>query len=346
MNEAEKIILEAMIKKIIKQEDLMVEEFEDPLAKVFLQPFVDVVDTARHGLEKTTAKAWNNIGNLAKHAAMVMIPGINLKDSIQASEQKLKARLGEIDSEYRDVIQRNYDMMKTRDLWGIAFFYNPALLVGSKYALKAPELALGTLEALTGGNPVIKTMKTRLQGLQQRVRGDRALSAGVDGAGWVGGGMGDDGGGDFGFESVIREQDAAAPPGPGADIPKNIADQINKAAMHPTVKAAIASSPLVAQMKAIASSVLIEQVQDALNFSTYDEMLAKHPKMKQQEAQMLQSLPEDATEEQIAQLKEAMLPEIKTNIKSMYIKQLQAMATQTPEIKQDLSATLQQINKL
>lgn len=342
-----KLLLKKLIEEEVAAELSLLREYEDPLAQVFLQPFKDIVDTARHGLEKTTTAIWGNAEKLAKQAATLFLPGVPVDAFTSGIDEKIKAHMNQIDGKYKDVIQRNYDMMRARDLWGVPFLLNPALMTGVGMATKAPEVALAGLEAITGGHPTIAKMRQRLETINSRVTG-----GGLDyakGAGHVGGGDGGDAGMSFesrrkGTNKVIREQQAA----PSQDeINKALASQIERAGKHPKIQSAIQNSPVAQQMKQIAEIALVETVQEAIAFNTYDEMKTKlGSKFAETEKQVLSQLPQGATPEQTKQFQDALVVEIKGLIKQMYIKQLEKLLAQSPDLKEDLSRISKKIMAL
>lgn len=344
MNEQEtKKLLNRLIVEQVDQvlsEVVLKEEYEDPLAQVFLQPFKDVVDTARHGLEKTTAKVWGNTAKLAKQAATLLIPGIPVDAFTKDADEKIKSRLGEIDSKYKDVIQRNYDMMRSRDLWGVPFLLNPALMTGVEMASHAPVVVLSTLEALTGGNPTITKMRERANTITQRVRG--------------GGFTGGKGGGSFGESSrnsvkAFREQQEPQQPLSLAQVNKSLGKQIENVLKHPTIQNAIKNSELSKQLRQIGIDSMLSTVQDAISFSSYDEMkqkMSSNPNFAAIEADFMKNLPEGATEQQVAELKNALVGEMKSVIKQVYTKQLEKLLSQSPDMKKELSGLAKQIQAL
>jgi hypothetical protein len=357
MNEQEtKKLLNKLITEQVNQvlsEVVLQEEYEDPLAQVFLQPFKDVVDTARHGLEKTAAKVWGNTAKLAKQAATLLIPGIPVDAFTKDADEKIKARLGEIDTKYQAVIKRNYDMMRSRDLWGVPFLLNPGLMTGVEMASHAPVVVLSTIEALTGGNPTITKMRERANTITQRVKGGGFGAA--SGAGWVGGDSG--GGGDIAglgegsrnSVKAFREQQEPQPALTIAQVNKNLGKQIENVLKHPTIQNAIKNSELTKQLRQIGIDSMLSTVQDAVAFSSYDEMkqkMASNPNFAAIEADFMKNLPEDATEQQIAELKNAIVGEMKTIIKQVYIKQLEKLLTQSPDMKKELSGLAKQIQAL
>lgn len=345
MNEQEtKKLLNRLIAEQVEQvlsEVVLEEEFKDPLAKAFLQPFKDVVDTARHGLEKTTAKVWGNTAKLAKQAATLLIPGIPIDTFTKDADEKIKARLGEIDSKYQAVIQRNYDMMRTRDVWGIAFLLNPSSMFGFELASQAPVAALTALEALTGGNPTISKMRERASMLTKKVH--------LSDVGSGGGSRGGFGEGSRNSVKAFREQQEPQPTTDPATVNKSLGKQIVKALAHPTIQAAIKGSELTKQLRQIGIESILSTVQDAVAFSSYDEMkqkMSSNPNFAAIEADFMKNLPQDANEQQIAELKNALVGEMKTVIKQVYIKQLEKLLSQSPDMKKELSGLAKQIQAL
>ncbi len=340
-----------ILKKLIEEQVELVlqEEYEDPLAQVFLQPFKDVVDTARHGLEKTSSKIWGNTEKLAKQAATLLIPGLPVDAFTGEIDQKIQKRLGDIDQKYQAVIKRNYDMMRSRDLWGIPFLLNPAAMTGVSMAMKSPEFVLSTIEALTGGNPTITKMRQRAHTINQRVKGGGFGAA--SGAGNVGGGEGGD---MMSYESrnllkAFREQQE---PQPAQDINKVnqvLGKQIANVVKHPTIQNAINNSPITKQLRQIGMESMLSTVQDAVSFNSYDEMkkkMSNNPKFASVEQDLMTKLPQGATPEQTKQFQEALVVEVKGLIKQVYIKQLEKLLSQAPELKKELSGLAKQIQAL
>lgn len=352
-----------MSKNENKKNKKVILEYEDPLAQIFLQPFKDIVDTARHGLEKTTAAAWGNTAKLAGQAAATLIPGLAFDAFVQNADEKIKAKLGQIDGKYKDVIERNYNMLKSRDLWAVTWFLNPALQIqGFDFAAKAPELALTTLEALTGGNETITKMKNKYQNITQKLTGGGYTNVG-SGAGNVGGDYfgGDDMGG-FGFgESItwikgknyksyllFEQEGQQQQQAPNMDaINKNLADQISKAANHPKIKAAIANSPLTQQLRQMAMETVLQSVQEEIAFKTFDEMKSKlGSKFAAEADKMLSELPETDDEQKVEQFKQQLVAEMKKNIKQTYIQQVKQATKNSPEMAKPVEQLIKQISGL
>lgn len=322
-------------------------EYEDPLAQVFLQPFKDIVDTTRAGLEKTTATAWGNTKKIATQAATLLLPGVPVDAFTDGIDDEVHERLQSINSKYKDVIQSNYDMMRSRDLWGVPFLLNPALMTGVDIATKSPEVALAGLEAITGGNPTITKMRERLKTINTRVLGG-GWKAGT-GGGWAGG----DGGYDDYGDGMFEQANPAPTQQPQqklsvSQVKKSIADQIAKAANSPAIKKAIDSSPVVQELRKIGEEVLLNTVQQAIAFSTYDEMKkVLGTKFASKENEVMQELPEGATEQQTQEFKQALVGEMKTGIKNLYVKQVEKLAQSSDETtKAQLAKIVEKIKAL
>lgn len=348
-----KIIDDEILNVLSETKELLSEEgdFQDPLAQVFLQPFKDVMDTARHGLEKTTTQVWGNAEKLAKQALTLFLPGVPVDAFTADIDERIQSHLQSIDGKYQDVLTRNYNMMRSRDLWGVPFLLNPVLMTGVNLATKAPEVALAGLEAIAGGHPTLTKMRERLKTINTRILGGGF--EGGKGGGDTGGGGGDYGG-DYGFyDHVERSSSLYKPLNEQAATPnkeqinKTLADQISKAANHPVIQAAIDKSPVAKQLRQIAEQSILEVVQDAISFSTYDEMAKKlGPKFAQQEKQVMSQLPQGATPEQEQAFKNALVPEMKNLIKQMYIKQVQGLAAKAPKGKNTQSDLANIVKKI
>ena len=348
-------LVDLEVSNVIRESrELLQEEgdFQDPLAQVFLQPFKDVMDTARHGLEKTTTQVWGNALKFAKQAATLFLPGVPVDAFTSEIDERIQSHLQNIDGKYKDVLTRNYDMMRARDLWGVPFLLNPVLMTGINLATKSPEVALAGLEAIAGGHPTITKMRERLKTINTRV-----LGGGFQGGKGAGDAGGSSDGGDYGFydhvdrsssrSKAILEQ-AAAPT--SEEINKNFAAQIAKAGSHPVIQAAIDKSPIAKQLRQIAEQSIVETVQEAIAFSTYDEMAKKlGSKFAQVEKQVMGQLPQGATPEQQQAFKNALVPEMKNLIKQMYIKQVQGLAGNAPKgqnTQADLANSIKKIQGL
>lgn len=330
-------ILEEEINKEIN--NVLHEQF-----KGFIEPFTDVIKTARHGLSNVSATAWTKVGSLAKQAAALAIPFINISSIEDEANQKLEQKLSQIDSQFGDIIKKNIDTLNDSDFWGLAFAFAPHQFFTSKVAKQVPEVTLGVLDSVTGGKfPVVKKMEDRLKSLHMNMF--HASDGGATGGTGFGGAMdyGSDIGYDFG-ESVIREQQKQPTK---SQVNAAVGEKVMQIISNPQVQQAIENSPKTKAMQKAAFDSVIETLEDYLSFETPEEMKkifgSKFDSFKRE---LEKTLPEGATEEQQQELWNQMVPQIKNNIKTMYIKQLQNVANQVPAAKANISKLVAKIHNL
>ncbi len=121
-------LLKKLIKELALEEQAQLLKEENIFVKAFVEPFTDIAQTAFAGLQKNAAALISNSTKLAKQAAIAALPFIATSEITRIGEeenQRLQQRLGEIDSEYADVLSRNIETLRTRDMAGIGFLLNP-----------------------------------------------------------------------------------------------------------------------------------------------------------------------------------------------------------------------------
>ena len=127
----------------------------NPLYATFIQPFADIVQTGAYAVKRIGAVTGNELSSVLKQTAAAAIPFIaaDTMDEIKAeSRAELTKALGTLDKEYADVINRNIDaIMNQTDVWGLAFLFNPGMLLGSKLLVKAPQVTASLLGTILGG---------------------------------------------------------------------------------------------------------------------------------------------------------------------------------------------------
>lgn len=317
MNDANRkkleVLIEAMIEQYLTEEEDIVAQ--DPLIKIFITPFTDVLKTAKGELEKNVAITTSTITNLAKQAAVLAIPFFAASeiDEIQKkADEKLKQRLANIDARYADVLKRNWDTVRGRDVWGITFMLDPSFGIAEKFILRAPYAALGVLEVLTGGNEAVTKLKNQARKLVTHVTpsylssvGGSSGGGGYGGGGgsWgdYGGGYGDYGGG-FGEAAFVdgtlfteqqaqpqqtppaqpqQQQQAQAPQQPLTPqqqqqelqkINKQIADAVIALKSNPSVQQAMQKSPVAKQLQAGAFEAISEVMNPVLTAQSYEQI--------------------------------------------------------------------------
>lgn len=306
---------------------------------------MDVVDTAKHGLSKVSATAWNKIGSLAKQAAVLAIPFVSIRDIEQKANARLEQSLAKIDADFGDVIKKNVDALNNSDFWGLAFAFAPHQFFTNKVAKKVPEVSLGILDALTGHKfPVVSKLQNQLSGIKSNI------FKGADGGASGGTGFGDiydygDIGYDFG-ESVMREQAQQTQPNE-EQVNTKAAAAVQKLVQNPKVQKELENSPKAKAMKQAATESIITTLQEYLAFETPEEMKKVFgSNFEAYKRELEDLLPEGATEEQVAELWNQMIPQVKNNIKAMYIKQLQSVAQQVPAASEEIKNLIGQIKNL
>lgn len=195
----EELISEELEQFLFEEEEILIKE-DSAMYKTWIEPFADILKTAKHGLESSIASITGNVRKVAIQFALSAIPFISAKEIARIGEEEslnIEKRLSELDSQYADVLKRNWDTLRTKDVAGLALLLNPSLTVGTHVALESPALALGLIEILSGGNPKIVALRKKAEELSKKVKAPSGPSGSDDSA--SGGSGGDYGwGGDFG----------------------------------------------------------------------------------------------------------------------------------------------------
>jgi len=374
-----KVLIESLVEQYINEfEDDIVAQ--DPLIKIFITPFTDVIKTAKGELEKTVAVTATTITSLAKQAAVLAIPffASSMIDDIQEeSQKKLEERLSTINERYADVLKRNWDTVRGRDVWGITFMLDPSFGIAEKFALRAPYAALGVLEVLTGGHPKVTELKQKAKKLVHHVTPDYLSSVGAatyGGGGGFGGGFGGYGEyGDFGGfgESVKRlreqqaqqaqprqqvqqQQQAQPQQQPTAqqqaqleNVKKRIGAAISALKQDPAIQQAIQQGPVAKQMQAAALESIQSVVQPVLSASTYEQLKkAIGSEFNKYEQEYMKEIPEEVKNDSQAleQFQEQLVPQLKQSYIAVLVKQLQRLAKTHPSIAKPMQSLIQKIS--
>lgn len=356
-------LIENVVREILQEEEDIVTQ--DPLIKIFISPFTDVIKTAKGELEKTAAVGYTNIKNLAKQAAALAIPFIapGIISHIQEnSEQELEERLNKINDRYAEVLKRNWDTVRGRDVWGITFMLDPTFGIANKFAMRAPYATLGVLEVLTGGNPKVTELKEKAKKLVRHVT-PAYLSSFGGGSGGGGGGGGGYGGfwgeiGDMGFggfgESVkyVIEQQTQKQRQPQytPEQIKKIKDRMAQAVISlksdPSVQKSLKNSKIAQELQAGAFETIEETLNPVLKATTYEQLKsAIGSEFGKFEQKLMNTIPEEMKKpENIKELHQALVPQVKQVYKNVLIKQLQRVSKQHPNVSDEISKLIQQIN--
>ena len=368
--EKERKLLEELIKENVKLELALIKEaeFNDPLLKIFVQPFTDIIDTARAGIEKVSGAAWTHIGSLAKQAVALAIPFLSTGtlDQIQKdAEQRIEQQLSTVNQKYGPALKRNYDAMRNRDLWGVAFLLNPQLFLGIKTAMVAPEVALSALEALTGGYAPIVAMREKLQSLNQRTEPSGGWDTGGAGASGYDLGYWDLGFGDYGgfgesrkfpsLKKVYYEQHQQAPaqqqqprqPLTKQQINQHLGQQIIAASKDPRVQQIINNNPVTNEMKKIGTESIMKTAYEIAGLKTYEDYKRYFGEdFNKFEQELFKMIPAKATPEQEQEFKKQFVPQIRQAVLNMYAQQIQMMSGKFPMIGKQLTDISNKIRSL
>ena len=228
------ILLKTLIKEaiILKENDgfdnLSGHIQSNPLYATFIQPFTDIVQTGAYAVKRIGNVAQNEFLSVLKQTAAAVVPFVaadTMDELKQESREQLSKSLEGLDKQYADVINRNIDaVINQTDVWGLAFLFNPGMLLGSKLLLKTPELAASFIGSMLAGTSIgnyLLGWASELEALNndpasvffsQRKNGGGSASSGggstsVDwGAGSHGGGTDGGGGYDMDIGGYLEEQ--------------------------------------------------------------------------------------------------------------------------------------------
>lgn len=375
-NKKLRVLIESLVEQYINEiEDDIVAQ--DPLIKIFISPFTDVLKTAKGEIEKTVAVTTNTVASLAKQAAVLAIPffAASMIDDIQEeSQRKLEERLGKINERYADVLKRNWDTVRGRDVWGITFMLDPSFGIAEKFMLRAPYAGLALLQTITGGHPKVTELVEQAKKLVHHITPEYLSSfggsySGGGGGGGYGGGyggwgdFGGDFGGGFGGESVDRsgplmsEQQAQAQQKPQLtpqqkqqlqDLEKRIGAAALALKEDPAVKQAIQQGPVGKQMQAAALESIQAVIAPVMAANSYESLKsAIGPEFGKYEQEYMKSIPEEVKKDpqMLKQLQQQMVPQLKQAYKAVLVRQLQGLAKSNPSTAKPMGALIQKINK-
>lgn len=121
----------------------------DDLYKIFVKPFVDVVDTTLGKTKELSQKTQTLVKVAFQTIASSLVPA--LRTDYAKIFAKEKEGIEKIKKEYGEVYQTNWDAFRDEDVLCTAFCYNPAAILTYAFAKKAPKKAIKLISALTGG---------------------------------------------------------------------------------------------------------------------------------------------------------------------------------------------------
>jgi hypothetical protein len=277
---------------------------DSDLYKVFVKPFVDVVDTTMGKTKELSQKA-QTLGKVAFEAvATTLIPV--LRDSYKEIFAHEKEEIDKIKQEYHDVYQANWDAFRDLDVVCTAFCYAPAAFLTAKMIQKSPSAAISMISVLTGGS---------IDGWLNKVKEKFDITkeppkTGLDVPG------GHDGGGHHGSQAML-EAEGTQP-------------SIEQVLTNPKLVAKIQESPLVKKMerdgRAMVRGTLeqvFKQAQAIIRAQSLQDMQNKtHAKLKGLD-KLAQVPPQERQK-----LEQAILAGAKKSMKAFYIKNLEGQVKQ------------------
>lgn len=359
----------------------------NPLYATFIQPFADIVQTGAYAVKRIGNVAQNEFLSVLKQTAAAVVPFVaadTMDELKQESREQLSKSLEGLDKQYADVINRNIDaVINQTDVWGLAFLFNPGMLLGSKLLLKTPELAASFIGSMLAGTQIgnyLLTWANELEALNndpasvffsQRKNGSSGSSSGgtsVDwGAGSHGGGSDGGGGYDMDIGGYLEEQFQQTQPARpqqltpqqqqainkwAAQRKKQLQAQINQTLKNQNTIKGIATSGIGKRMQKAGIDSIITVANKNLSFNDWDQMLQRHSKnqkLKQLDHQLTNAMQKQNMDQgQIAQEKNKLVPVIKEQMKSMLIKQVQKYGMQgnSQYGQQAITKAIQQIKSI
>lgn len=364
-NQAKKL-LEEIIRETLQEVSLKEQtDFRsDVLFKAFVEPFTDIVQTAAHGVEKITAHATGELKLLAKQMAYLFLPFLNpdagsLKNMSAQERQKIAQKLSGIDDKFKDVLDRNWQAWNNPDVWGTLFLLHPQLAISQKMISKAPELALGILEVLTGGSEAVSSI---LQGYRNLKTGGGRVATRSHQGGYDGGspGYGDDYGDYGGFYEQMQPQPAPArqPSGQGSvNVPRPapkqnpeawLKSELTKLVSQPAIQKQIGASPITKAMQQEAVNKIVSSATKELSFA-FSDLKTKLGSNYQKAIESLQGEQKEQITSELEtnqELQKKIVEDIKALLKPAYIKQLQGLLSLNPGLKRTVDQAIQKINAL
>lgn len=345
MHNNEKEKLKFLISKIVKEELSSINESyeEEVVYRAFVQPFKDVVDTAVHGLKKTGATAVANVVKLAKQTAVAFIPflGTTVSQVGDKEQKKLESKLGQIDKEYADVLKRNWETLRTRDVSMLLFMMDPKLYLGSSLALKAPEVAFDVLDSMID-SPAVSKWHGVFKDLNTKVMPPTAGGSGGGGSGGFGSGdayFGD--GGNMGWESKTSNKPVLKEELTKDTINQKAAVTLKRLLNDRAILNKINTSPVVKEMRTSALSIFVDKAKEVQQFKNIQQF-KKHFGSDFDKLYNQVSSKVEEKEEFDGQL----IIELKKIFGEVIIKYLNTLKNDAPTAVQEIDKTISDIQRM
>ena len=135
--------------------------YSDDLYKIFVKPFVDVVDTAAGKTKELSLKAQTAAKVAFETIVTSLIPVV--EDSYKEIFASEKEAIDKVRQEYDAVYKSNWDAFKDNDVLCAAFMYSPTMLLTLAFAKKSPKAASRMISTLSGGtlDPWLNKLATK-----------------------------------------------------------------------------------------------------------------------------------------------------------------------------------------
>lgn len=350
MNEKEKKLLNTLILEAINETGLT----DEPLYKAFIEPFTDIIQTARRGAERVLTTTSGELGILTRQIVSMLIPSLatpeELSEKAKKERARIEQRLSSIDKRFKDVIERNWSTLNDLDTWGTFFLINPSLAIGQKLVTHAPGVALELLQSLTAGhNQKITELLKKYRDL--RTGGeygnlDIHKAAFQYGPPW--GDHGNEGG--ISLEQAIPQQQTAVKQVPmtSQDIDKWFAAQVKQLLNDPQVKQQINSSSLTKAMQQEAVNLILNSAKENIPKITFETIKQKAgDKLKSAIEKFVSKTGKQKIDiENDKEFQKTIVDSLKAAAKEPYIKQLESLLKLNPSVAQYVSQAIQTINNL
>lgn len=337
-----------IIQEIVDEEiksNLLLEDYKDEaIYKAFVSPFTDVIDTAKHGLKKIGAVTANNIAKTIKQAIPTFIPMIG--DSVskigQEQEKKLQSKLNSIDKEYADVLKRNWDTLRSRDVSFLLFMMDPKIYLGSSLALKAPEVAFDVLDSLIDSPTVSKWHKI-FQDLNVKVMppksgldGSQTNSGFGSGQAFSDGSFGESNNNKNLKNKLLKEELTED------NIKQKAAVTLKRILDDKSIQRKIDNSPIVKEMQKEALKIFIEKAREVSDFKSVEEFKSFFgPDFDKNYKDLINKI--DGKEKQ--NFNETLILELKAQYIQVIKKYLEDLISKSPGSEQEIKNAITEIER-
>lgn len=339
---------------------------EEGLLSGFLSPFSDVLKTAAWGAEKLGNSARNAITSTFKEIPSVLIPGLKYDwEQVKKNEKEL---MKGIDAKYQDVLTKNTEALKNSDLSLFMFALDPASTIAHKLSPKVPAVALSLAEPLVSAvspkaGATVGRWKDWAHKAGQNVSLGGGTAAKVSGGDWdpamsggEWGGLGEQAqpqaqpqaqqqaqqqpqGQQRGQQQSQQQSQQQQKPKPPPDVSKILK---NKQILN-----ALENSPLTKQMRQNALNSIIQRVQKVMKADSFDQMnQIVGAEMTSKIRNLVEKQKGQVSDEEFKKLEQSAIVQAQQVVKNFYVKQLQDVANQLPNAKNDILNVVSKLKQM